>query len=242
MPIDTSQLPNKAPKYDLEEMLEAGCHFGHQIRRWHPQMKEWIYMQKSGVHIFDLAKTAQQLQHAYNYFYDLGQKGKTVVVLGTKRQAKDVVKKAAEENGVMYIVSRWLGGFMTNWSQISKSLNEMLKIEDGLKSGFFDQYTKFERVQMDKKRGRLERFFGGIRDLKKIPDVIFVVDPVREKNAVEEARTIGVPVIALADTDADPTLLDLIIPANDDSKRSIELIVTQVCEAYAAGKKASPKG
>ena len=236
--IDTSKLPQVAPEFDVQQMLDYGCHFGHAIKRWHPKMAEWIYAEKNGIHLFDLFKTAQQLKHVYNYFYDLGKQNKQVIILGTKRHAKEVVQQAAQASGMMYIASRWLGGFLTNWEQINRSLKRMIEIEQGLESGAYVNYTKYERVQLDKERARLERFFGGIRNLKDKPDAIFVVDPKKEDNAVEEANKMGVPVVALADTDADPSKLSLLVPANDDSKRSIELMVTTVCQAYAAGKKA----
>ncbi|HYD34586.1 MAG TPA: 30S ribosomal protein S2 [Vitreimonas sp.] len=236
--IDVSTLPQQAPEYDLQQLLEAGCHFGHQARKWHPAMQEYIYMEKDGVHIFDLAKTAAQLQIAYNYAYELGQSGKNLVFVGTKRQAKDVVKTAAESAEAMHITSRWLGGLLTNWEQVSKSLKRMLDIEEGLKGDTFKGYTKFERVQLEKEQGRLERFFGGIKTLKKRPDALFIIDPAREKNVIKEALTLDVPMIALADTNADPRGIDVVIPANDDALTSLELIITEVAKAYKAGKDA----
>ncbi len=233
-----SDLPNKAPEYDLRDLLEAGCHFGHQKAKWNPHMAEWIYMEKDGVHIFDLAKTAQQMQIAYNFAYDLGSKGKKVVMVGTKRQARELVSSAAKTAGMNYIVSRWLGGFLTNWNQVKKSIKRMNDIESGLKSGKFDGYTKYERVQLEKEQNKLERFFIGVKDLKETPDCIFVVDPKRETIAVKEARVQGVPVVALIDSNADPDLVDLPIPANDDAVKSIRFIVDQFAAGYMAGKSA----
>lgn len=233
---DFSKLPNKAPEYDLAKFLEAGCHFGHQKRKWHPKMAEYIYMEKNGVHIFDLAKTASQLQLAYNYVYQLGKEGKTIIFVGTKRQAKESIKKYAAEAGVMYIAQRWLGGLLTNWGQIGKSLKRMLEIEKGLETDKFDGYTKFEKVQLEKEKGRLERFFEGIRDLKAKPAAIFVVDPYREKIAVTESNKVNVPVIALADSNANPDDLDILIPANDDAVSSIDMIVSEISKAYQAGR------
>ncbi|MEN8253796.1 MAG: 30S ribosomal protein S2 [Patescibacteria group bacterium] len=238
---DTKTSPkveNHAPEYDLEALLEAGCHFGHQVKRWHPKMAPYIYTAKNGVHIFDLAKTAEQMQLAYNRLYQLGKEGKQVIFVGTKRQAREIVKTSAKENGAMYIVSRWLGGLLTNWQQVGKSLKKMLKIEEDQEKDEYKNYTKYERVQIDKDRIRLERFFGGIRDMKKAPAAIFVVDPKREINAVLEAEKMGVEVIALADTDADPVNIDIVIPANDDAIASIELIVTEMAKAYGEGRKA----
>lgn len=239
--IDFSKLPQKAPEYDLRELLEAGCHFGHHTKKWHPMMAEWIHMEKDQIHIFDLAKTATQLQNAYNYAYELGQKGKSLVVIGTKRQAKEIVKSAAMEAEMPYINSRWLGGTITNWGQIGKSLKRMLEIEKGLKDGRYNELTKFERLQLEKEANKLARFFDGLRDLKKSPDALFVIDPKREKIALTEANINDVPVIALIDSNADPREVTLPIPANDDAVGSIELIVKAVTTGYKEGKKASKK-
>lgn len=233
---DFSALPNHAPEYDLQQLFEAGCHFGHQARKWHPRMAPWIFMEKEGVHIFDLAKTAQQLQLAYNYLYELGRTNQTVVMVGTKRQARELVKAAAADSGLMYINSRWLGGLLTNWPQVQKSLKRMIDIEKGLESGAFQGYTKFERVQLEKEQGRLERFFGGIKNLKKQPDCIIVIDPNREKNAVREAAGMGIPVIAMIDSNSNPAQITLPIPANDDAIPSIKLIIDELAKGYKAGQ------
>jgi small subunit ribosomal protein S2 len=234
--MDFSSLPNKAPDFDLRELLEAGCHFGHQSRKWHPKMAKWIYTEKDGVHIFDLAKTASQLQLAYNFAFDLGQKGKTLILVGTKKQAREVIKSATEGTEIMTITSRWLGGLLTNWEQVYKSLRRMLEIEKGLKEDKFDHYTKRERVLMDKERSRLERFFGGIRELKGRPDALFIIDPGREKVVVSEAEKVGVPMMALIDSNSNPDSIDLPIPANDDAVRSIEYITKAIVAGYQAGR------
>lgn len=235
---DLSKLPNNAPDFDLRELLEAGVHFGHQTRRWHPSMKDFIYMEKDGVHIFDLAKTAEQLKQAYNFAFDMGKNGKTLVFVGTKRQAREIIKNAATEAGAMYITSRWLGGLLTNWEQVYKSLKRMIDIDQGLATEKFKGYTKFERNQLDKEKNRLERFFGGVTALKQRPDVLFVIDPGKEKNAVKEANTIGVPIIALVDSNTDPRPVEIAIPGNDDALSSIEYIVKAVAAGYKAGKEA----
>ncbi len=236
--IDLTNLPSQAPEFDLSELLEAGAHFGHQSQKWHPAMKEYIYMEKDGVHIFDLAKTASQLTVAYNYAYSLGQTGKALVFVGTKRQAREIIKLAAEDAGCLYITSRWLGGLLTNWEQVYKSLKRMLQIEEGLQSGAFNGYTKFERVQLEKEQNRLERFFSGIKTLKQRPDALFIVDPGREKNAVKESMTMGVPLMGMVDSNTDPRPLDIAIPANDDALSSIKLVVEAVAAGYKAGKAA----
>lgn len=244
--IDTSTLPQQAPEFDLRDLLDAGLHFGHQKAKWHPKMEEWIYMEKDGVHIFDLAKTAEQLQVAYNLLYQMGSKGKTVIMLGTKRQAGKLVEETAKANGMLYITSRWLGGLITNWEQVQQSLKRMIEIEKGLADGTYKNYTKYEQVQLEKELNRLKRFFEGIRELKKQPDCLVVVDPKRERNAIREAQALDIPVIALTDSNTDPTGIDVVIPGNDDAIKSIKFVMDTLAQAYAAGKnakgtKAAPK-
>ena len=241
MKLDFSKLPKNAPEYDLMTLLEAGCHFGHQKAKRHPRMDEYIYAEKDGVHIFDLAITARQLELAYNFVYDQASKGKTMVMVGTKRQAKELIEKAATDCGSNFITSRWLGGFLTNWNQVKRSLKKMLDIEAGLKSGKFDGYTKFEKVQLDKEKNKLARFFVGLRDLKKSPDFLFVVDIKREKNAISEAKNMGIPIVAIVDTNSDPEGIDIVIPANDDALRSLSFLITEIATAYSEGKKAAGK-
>lgn len=235
--LDFSNLPDKSPEFDLTALLEAGCHFGHQVKRWHPKMKKWIYMEKNGVHIFDLVKTAGQMKLAYNYAYKLGKENKVLVFVATKKQAREVVRAEAERVGAMYITSRWLGGLLTNWEQVKKSLKRMIDLQEGLKTGKFSKYTKYEQLQMEKEANRLERFFGGIRSLKNEPDALFIVDPIREKVAIKEANLVGAPVVALIDSNGDPRKVDLAIPANDDAVKSIELIVKAMADGFEAGRK-----
>ncbi len=230
--------PVQVPEFDLRDLLEAGCHFGHQKSKWNPHMDEWIYMEKDGVHIFDLEKTAQQLQAAYKYAYELGKAGKTLVAVGTKKQARDIIKTAAAETGVNYITSRWLGGLLTNWDQVKKSLKRMIDLETGLKTGGFDKYTKYERMQFEKEELRLARFFEGIRTLRQEPDCLFIIDPKREKIALKEAVSESVPVLAMVDSNTDPRDVLIPIPANDDAVKSIEYVVKAVTSGYAAGKQA----
>lgn len=234
--IDLSKTPDKAPDYDLRNLLDAGCHFGHQRNKWNPKMDEFIYTEKAGVHIFDLGKSAEQLKKAYNYFYKLGRQKKTVIMVGTKRQAREIVEETAKEAGMMYITSRWLGGFLTNWDQIKKSMDRMREMEEKFEQGEYEAYTKFEQAQLRKELTRLLRFFEGIHDLKSLPDALFIVDPTREDIAVKEARMSGVPTVALLDTDADPHMVDIAIPANDDAAKSISFVVKQIGEAYGKGR------
>lgn len=223
---------------DLKELLEAGVHFGHQTNRWNPQMREFIYAERDGVHIFDLVKTAQKLEEAMNFVRNLGKKKKTLVLVGTKRQAQEIIKGQAQQAGAMYIVTRWLGGFITNWQQVSKSIRKMNQIYQGLESGKYEHYTKFEQVQLRKEADRKARFLEGVKDLKDLPDAIFIVDLVEEKVAAKEAKLAGIPIVAIADSNADPDLADIVIPANDDAVSSITIIVEKIAQAYAEGKKA----
>ncbi|PIR59289.1 MAG: 30S ribosomal protein S2 [Candidatus Pacebacteria bacterium CG10_big_fil_rev_8_21_14_0_10_56_10] len=241
-PLNLSDLPDQAPEFDLQQMLAAGVHFGHQVRKWHPAMADWIYAEKEGVHIFDLVKTVRQLTIAYNYAYQLGADNKVLVMVATKRQAKDIVEQAAADSGAMFITSRWLGGTLTNWNQVKKSLQRMIDIEQGLVSGEYDHYTKFERNQLEKEQGRLERFFRGIKALSSLPDALFIVDPRTESIAVKEAIKRDVPLIALIDSNTDPRPIDIPIPANDDAMGSIEFIVQAVAAGYRAGKSDRPTG
>ncbi len=229
---------NHAPEFELQALLEAGCHFGHQASKWHPRMKQYIYMEKDGVHIFDLAQTASQLTAAYNKAFELGKSGKTLVIVGTKKQARESILEIAAENKVPYIVSRWLGGLLTNWEQVQKSLRRMLQIEDGLKTDKFKNYTKYERLQLEKEMGRLKRFFEGIRDLKNKPDALFVIDLNKEKNSIKEAALTGVFTIGLVDSNANPDSVDIAIPSNDDGKMAVHYVIKNVIAGYIAGKNA----
>lgn len=229
---------NHAPEFELQALLEAGCHFGHQVAKWHPRMKQYIYMEKDGVHIFDLAQTAAQMTAAYNKAYELGKAGKSLVVVGTKKQARETILDLAKETKVPYIVSRWLGGLLTNWEQVQKSLKRMIQIEEGLKTDKFKNYTKYERLQLEKEMSRLKRFFEGIRDLKNKPDALFIIDINKEKNAVKEAAATGVYTMGVVDSNANPDLVELAIPSNDDGKAAVQYVIKQIVAGYVAGKNA----
>ena len=226
---------------DLETLFDAGVHFGHQSKKWHPQMKPWIFAEKDGVHIFDLEKTASQIQKAYDFAYALGKDKKSLVVVGTKKQARDVVEQSATDAGAMYIINRWMGGLVSNWSQVSRSLKRMLEIENGLAGDKYKDLTKYERLVLSKEQARLERFFGGLRHLKTKPDAIFVIDVIHEKNAVKEALCADIPVIALIDSNSNPEGIAYPIPANDDAVSSIQLITQAVLAGYKAGRSGSVK-
>ena len=218
-------------KISLKDLLEAGCHFGHQARRWNPKMNEYIYAKRGGVHIFDLGLTAEKLTEAMEFVQNLSAEGKKIIFVGTKRQATAVIKEQAEKCGMPYVAVRWLGGIITNWEQIKKSLDKMMDLEEKKSKGEFRKYTKRENVLIDKQIEKLSRFLGGLRTLKSEPAAVFVVDVKKEIAAVKEARMKDIPVIAIVDTNTDPDLVDYPIPANDDAVSSIKLIVTKITEA-----------
>jgi small subunit ribosomal protein S2 len=226
---------------DLKELLEAGVHFGHQTQRWNPRMRDYIYAERDGVHIFDLVKTAEQLQKAMDFARRLGKEGKTLVFVGTKRQAQEIIREKATEAGAMYIVTRWLGGFLTNHEQVGKSIKRMNRIYKGLEDGTYDSYTKFEQGQLRKEADRSARFLEGVKDLKGLPDAIFIADLTEDKVASREAKIMNMPVIAIADSNADPDMADYVIPGNDDAVSSISILTEMVAQAYAEGKKARSK-
>lgn len=222
---------------DLKALLEAGVHFGHQSYRWNPKMKQYIYDARDGVHIFDLVKTADQLEKAMKLAYDLGKSGKNLVFVGTKRQAQEIIREVAQEHGIMHLTTRWMGGFLTNWEQVSKSIHKMNTIKKGLASGKYDAFTKYERLQLQKDADRLDRFFGGVADIKTRPDALFLVDVTEEEVAAREARTAEIPSIAIVDSNGNPELADIVIPGNDDAVSSIRILANHVASAYAEGKK-----
>lgn len=232
-------MASKSPQFDidLKALLEAGVHFGHQTQRWNPKMKKYIYDARDGVHIFDLVKTANQLQEVMQWAYELGKAGKTLIFVGTKRQAQEIVENIAKEAGAMYITTRWMGGFLTNWEQVNKSIAKMNSERRKLAEGKYDHYTKYERMQIQKDIDRLDRFFGGVSELKTRPDGLFIIDINEEKVASSEARQMGVKVAALVDTNGNPDNADMVVPANDDAVSSITILTKLVADAYAEGKK-----
>lgn len=233
---EAKPVATKNPEFDLQEMLELGCHFGHKASKWHPKMAEYIYSEKDGIHLFDLPKVAGLLEAAYSYVYNLAKEGKTLVLVGTKKQARDVVKEAAMDASCFYINARWMGGMLTNWPQVSKSIKRMEEIREGLATDRYKGYTKYERVQLEKEQIKLERFFGGLRGLKSKPDCLFIIDPKKERIVVAEANNVDVPVIALIDSDSDPRPIQFVVPGNDDAVKSIKFFVDQITAAYKAGR------
>ena len=227
----------KSSEFDipLVDLLEAGCHFGHQSRRWNPKMKPFIYCSRDGVHIFDLAQTAKCLQEACLAAREFVSKDGVILFLGTKRQAAVIVKKEAIKAGAPYVTVRWLGGTISNWQEIRKRLDRLAERKEKKEKGEYDKYTKKENVLIDREISRLERFFGGMSDLNKTPDALFIVDINKEMTAVREARRRGIKIFAIADSNSDPDLIDYPIPANDDAVKSIELIVKTFGKAVLEG-------
>lgn len=226
---------------DLQELLEAGCHFGHQARRWNPKMAPYIFAERDGVHIFDLAKTAEGLEAAGKMLYEAARDSKAVVFVGTKRQAQQIVKEEAMASGAMFITTRWPGGLLTNWEQVGKSVRKLGVMRKDKAEGKYAMYTKKENVLLDREITKLDRFFGGIAELTKIPDILVVADVNKDIVAVKEGRSKGVFIIAICDSNVDPNLVDLVIPANDDAVGSLKLIIAFLAKAFKEGKAASVK-
>ncbi len=223
-------------KVSAEELLDAGAHFGHQTKRWNPKMEEYLYGNESGVHIFDLTKTKVLLEEALEFLSKSIKEGKGVLILGTKKQIKDKVKAVAEEVGVPYVNERWLGGTISNFPQMKKSLKKLEEMKTNVVSGFYNKYTKKERLLIDREITRLERFFGGIKSLENTPDVLFVIDTKREFGAVREANVKKVPVVGIVDSNSDPDMVDYPIPMNDDASKALEYVLELVKKAILEGK------
>lgn len=228
-------------KITLKDLLEAGCHFGHQSRRWNPKMKPYLYTVREGVHVFDLVKTKEGLEEAAAFAKATAAKGETIIFVGTKRQAKAVIKEEAKKAGMPFVDERWLGGTITNWAQVKKSIDKLKDLKTKKEADEFKKYTKKENILIDREIARLEKFFGGIIDLANLPEAIFVVDIKKEVAVVKEASMKGITTIGIVDSNADPDLVDYVIPANDDAIGSIKLIVEVMAEAVREGKRVFEK-
>ena len=215
----------------MRKLLESGVHFGHQTRRWNPKMKPNIYASRNGVYIINLEKTLEQLDTAYAAMKDIAEKGGKVLFVGTKKQAQAVVVEEALRSGSFFVNQRWLGGLLTNYRTIQKRVKRLVEIEEMEANGTLDLYPKKEIAQVKKQKARLENFLGGIKEMKKLPNAIFVIDPKEEHNAVAEAKKLGIPVFAMVDTNCDPEELDYVIPGNDDAIRAVKLIVAKMADA-----------
>jgi small subunit ribosomal protein S2 len=218
----------------MQELLEAGVHFGHQTRRWNPKMKPYIFGKRNGIYIVDLSKTLKMFREAAEYVEQMGREGRRLMFVGTKRQAQEAVAEEARRCGQYWVSHRWLGGTLTNFVTIRQSVERLLDIEARLADDNGVQ-TKKERLRFDRERERMNRNLSGVRELESLPDAIFVVDPKKESIAVSEANKLGIPVIAIVDTNCDPELIDYVIPGNDDAIRAIRLFTSKIADAYLAG-------
>ncbi|HLD91846.1 MAG TPA: 30S ribosomal protein S2 [Patescibacteria group bacterium] len=225
-----------AVKISLEDLLESGAHFGHQVRRWNPKVKEFVYGEQDGVHIFDLVKTKESLEAALSEITKTVKEGKSILLLATKKQAKDKALEIGKETGISIVTERWLGGTITNFSQIKKSLDKLADMKEKLSNGYYAKYTKKERVLIEREKDRLERFFGGITNLKSTPDLLIVVDIRKEDTAIREAKRKGVEIIGIVDTNSDPNQVTFPIPMNDDATKALHLVLEYIKEAILEGK------
>lgn len=220
----------------IKQLLEAGVHFGHHTRRWNPKMQEYIYTERNGIYIIDLQKTVKKFEEAYMYVRELSAENKSVLFVGTKKQAADAIKEEAERCGMYYVNVRWPGGMMTNFKTIKKSINRLNTLTKMAEDGTFDMLPKKEAAARQKEMADLERNYGGIKNMNELPAAIFVVDTKKEANAVKEAKKLGIPVIAIVDTNCDPDDADYIIPGNDDAIRAIKLISSVLADAVIEGR------
>lgn len=220
----------------MKQLLEAGVHFGHQTRRWNPKMKKYIFTERNGIYIIDLQKTVKKVDEAYNFIKTVSEEGGKVLFVGTKKQAQESVKEEAERAGHYYVNQRWLGGILTNYKTISKRVKRISEIEKMEEDGTFDVLPKKEVVEIKKEYDRLIKFLGGIRDMKSMPQALFVVDPRKERNAIAEAHKLNIPIVGIVDTNCDPDEIDYVIPANDDAIRAVKLLTGKMADAIIEGQ------
>jgi len=219
----------------MKELLEAGVHFGHQTKRWNPKMKPYIFGARNGIYIIDLQKTVRYFKAAYNFVKESAQEGNTVLFVGTKKQAQDSVAEEATRCGMHYVNQRWLGGMLTNFATVKQSIDRLKKIDAMFEDGTIEAYTKKEALQFTRDREKLQKTLGGIKTMNKLPGVIFVIDPKNEEIAVQEANKLGIPVVAVVDTNCDPDPIDYVIPGNDDAIRAIRLLSAKMANAVLEG-------
>lgn len=220
----------------MKQLLECGVHFGHQTRRWNPKMKPFIFTERNGIYIIDLQKTVKGLEKAYDFVREVSKSGGTLLFVGTKRQAQDPIREEALKAGQYYINQRWLGGLLTNFATIRRRVTRMVELQGMETDGSINKYPKKEIIQLRKERDKLEKYLSGIKDMKDIPDALFIIDPRRETIAVLEAHKLGIPVISIVDTNCDPDVIDYPIPGNDDAIRAIELVVGLMANAFIEGR------
>jgi small subunit ribosomal protein S2 len=234
------QAPQKSEPVSIKLLLEAGVHFGHQRRRWNPQMKPYVFTQRNGIHIIDLQQTLGKLQEARNFVKDAVAQGASIIFVGTKKQAQEVIEEEAKRCGAFYVNKRWLGGMLTNFSTIQSRIDYLVRLEDRKARGELDSLPKKEAMKLEKEITRLNQLFGGVKEMTKLPDVLFVVDMVKERIAVAEARQLGIPIVAMVDTDCDPRMVNYPIPANDDAIKSIRLICSVIADGVIEGRAGIP--
>ncbi len=220
----------------MKQLLEAGVHFGHQTRRWNPKMAEYIFTERNGIYIIDLQKTVKKIEEAYYFVRDIAAEGGNVLFVGTKKQAQDAIREEAERTGMFYVNARWLGGMLTNFKTIKRRIDRLYQLKKMNEDGTMELLPKKEVLKLNLEEERLEKFLGGIKEMKDLPAAMFVVDPRKEKNAIAEAHKLGIPVIAIVDTNCDPEEADFPIPGNDDAIRAVKLIVSTIGNAILEGK------
>jgi small subunit ribosomal protein S2 len=220
----------------MKQLLEAGVHFGHQTRRWNPKMAEYIFTERNGIYIIDLQKTVKKIEEAYFFIREISMNGDDVLFVGTKKQAQDSIKEEAERSEQYFVNARWLGGMLTNFKTIRKRIDRLNQLEGMEQNGMFDVLPKKEVIKLKGEMEKLEKYLGGIKNMKKLPGAMFIVDPRKERNAILEARKLGIPVVAIVDTNCDPDEVDYVIPGNDDAIRAVKLIAAKVADAIIEGR------
>ncbi|WP_326909181.1 30S ribosomal protein S2 [Sedimentibacter sp. MB31-C6] len=221
---------------NMKKLLEAGVHFGHQTRRWNPKMAEYIFTERNGIYIIDLAKTSGKIDKAYEFVKELSANGEEILFVGTKKQAQESTRLEASRCGMHYVSQRWLGGMLTNYSTIRKRIDRLNKLKAMEEDGTFELLTKKEVIKLRNEAERLEKFLGGIKNMEKVPGALFIVDPRKERIAVQEAKILGIPIIAIVDTNCDPDEIDYVIPGNDDAIRAVKLLTATMADAVLEGK------
>lgn len=220
----------------MKQLLEAGVHFGHQTRRWNPKMAPYIFTERNGIYIIDLQKTVKKVEEAYNFVRDLSADGKTLLFVGTKKQAQDAVKEEASRCEMFYVNERWLGGMLTNFQTIQRRINRLRELEGMEEKGMFEVLPKKEVISLRHEMERLQKFLGGIKNMHRLPGALFIIDPRKERIAVAEARKLGIPIVAIVDTNCDPDEIDHVIPGNDDAIRAVKLLTGKLADAILEGK------
>lgn len=220
----------------MKQLLEAGVHFGHQTRRWNPKMAEYIFTERNGIYIIDLQKTVKKVEEAYFFVREVAMNGEDILFVGTKKQAQDSIKEEAERSGQFFVNARWLGGMLTNFKTIRKRIDRLNQLDNMEKNGLFEVLPKKEVIKLKGEMEKLQKYLGGIRNLKRVPGAMFVVDPRKERNAILEARKLGIPVVAIVDTNCDPDEVDYVIPGNDDAIRAVKLIAAKIADAVIEGR------